>query len=99
MHAYIAPIYHDYMIYFFFLNDPPTPDFSPLPHPAALPTPAKGGPRTRPSGAPPQRKSSHTPPMPWVSGVIGKTRSVSVISSLPVKASNVTCLSRADSDA
>src|SRR2546430_16859058 len=35
--------------FFFFLNDPPPTDISPLPHPAPLPTPARGAP---PANAP-----------------------------------------------
>ena len=37
--------------------------------------------------------------MPWVSGVIGSTRSSSVMPSRPAKLSNVTCLRRADREA
>src|SRR5256885_17212757 len=37
-------LYHP-ILFFFFLNDPPTPEISPLPLPAALPTPI--GPRGR----------------------------------------------------
>ena len=57
------------------------------------------GSRSMTSAAPRRRLYRHMPPIPWVSGVIGSTRSCSVIPSLDVKLSNVTCLRRAESEA
>ena len=49
--------------------------------------------------APVRRQYRHIPPMPWVSGVMGRTRSSSLIWSRSVKPSNVTCFKRADREA
>src|SRR2546421_85537 len=46
--------------------------------------------------APARRQYRHIPPMPWVSGVMGRTRSSSLIWSRLVKPSNVTCFKGAD---
>ena len=57
------------------------------------------GSRSMINAAPRRRQYRHIPPMPWVNGVIGRTRSSSVMSSLEVKLSKVTCFSRAESEA
>src|SRR5258706_16471346 len=48
--------------FFFFLNDRPPPKFSPLPHPAAFPTPPGGGPVDPHGRAGPAPPRSRPPP-------------------------------------